>query len=183
MRLASKLCIGASLALLVLSIWPARMSLGLFAAFTFSLIWLPLTAFAVLRSASQECQRPGEAARASRTRSWALSAGATLLLTLAALCVSLPVRLGFAASRSAFEAGLAGPHDPGRPLGLYRVDRRDADPRGGVYFRTGTSEDGPFITSWGIAHRPNPKGSPYGMGRYDRVHLTGDWYAFSASDH
>jgi hypothetical protein len=185
MRLASKLCIGACLALLVLAAWPAKLEYVLIFAVLSFWIWFPATVVAVLVSAFREWRRPYAAAKVGRTRRWALFAGATAILTFAAMWWSLPLRLGFAASKSTFEARLSGPHASGRRCGLYRVDRREADPRGGVYFLTGTAPDfiSPDRILSGFAHRPNLQGSPFGEVNYRLLHLGGDWYAFSAGDH
>jgi hypothetical protein len=71
-----------------------------------------------------------------------------------------------------------------RRIGIYWVDKYVADPRGGVYFRTGTGVDGfgPDVMSYGFAYRPNADGSPFGGARYGRWRLFGDWYWFRASD-
>jgi hypothetical protein len=69
-----------------------------------------------------------------------------------------------------------------RRLGIFYVDRYAADSRGGVYFRTTTSPDGPDETSYGFAYKPNPEGSPFGNACYRTLRLTGDWFLFRASN-
>jgi len=99
-------------------------------------------------------------------------------------------RVAFAFCRAEFERRLAAP-----PAGAHLADLRQrirpffvdswaADPRGGVFFRTGTGYDGigPDTVSSGFVHRPNMHGTPFGAAGYRLEHLQGDWYWFRASD-
>ena len=63
-------------------------------------------------------------------------------------------------------------------LDLFWVDQWGTDNRGGTYFRTMTSGG----NSYGFAHQPNQKGSPFGDENYRLHHMTDDWYSFAASD-
>jgi hypothetical protein len=115
---------------------------------------------------------------------------ALVVMTVALLYFQIPLRIGFAAARTGFQshAAAAPPSDWGGKwlgkVGIYQVDAYAADPRGGVYFRTGTAQDGmgPDLMSYGFAYRPNPTGTPFGRARYRMGRLTGDWYWFAASD-
>jgi hypothetical protein len=71
-----------------------------------------------------------------------------------------------------------------RRLGMWHVDRYGTDPRGGTYFRIGTSMDGigPDTMSHGFAFKPNPEGSPFGNAKYYYSRITGSWFYFAASD-
>jgi hypothetical protein len=137
-------------------------------------------------------QRPrAQADRLSARRLFV--APAVIVVTAALLYFHIPLRLAFAAARSGFEPHVAtaplAPESsiPRAPLGkisIYRVDVYAADPRGGVYFRTGWGQDGmgPDRMSFGFAYRPNATGTPFGRARYRIGHLGGEWYWFMASD-
>ena len=111
-------------------------------------------------------------------------------LTLALLVFYIPRRIAFLAHRGPFEKHVASVRANGYPterpgwIGIYRVDMCVTDPRGGVYFRTGTGPDGigPDTVSYGFVYRPNRKGSPFGASGYRVRRLGGEWYWFEASD-
>ncbi|MFO0950214.1 MAG: hypothetical protein U0835_03495 [Isosphaeraceae bacterium] len=129
-------------------------------------------------------------------RRWVQVLGLSFVLVLGSFGLALsrwPVRVGFAASRPAFERYLpAAPPPGGRTrageslgwFGIYRVDVCARDERGGVFFRTGTGPDGvgPDRESYGFAYRPNTQGTPFGRAGYRLRRLAGDWYIFSVSD-
>jgi hypothetical protein len=113
-----------------------------------------------------------------------------IVVTCALIALDVPRRIAFAASRTEFEPLLAraGVSDYqgtalDRQLGLYRVDRFAADPRGGIYFRVATGRDGlgPDVMSYGFAYRPNPQGTPFGAAHYAFHSLRDEWYWFCAS--
>lgn len=101
----------------------------------------------------------------------------------------VPVRIGFLASRPAFDRWLAQNPKPANrslttQLGWYAVNHYADDPRGGHYFRVyqGGNGLGPDIMSYGFVYRPNSEGTPFGAAEYRVYHLDGDWYWFHASD-
>lgn len=67
-------------------------------------------------------------------------------------------------------------------IGPYVVDLFCKDERGGVYFRTSATPEGPDILSHGFAYRPNLNGAPFGKSSYKINRIYGDWYVFSISD-
>lgn len=69
-------------------------------------------------------------------------------------------------------------------IGVWTVDRYAADPRGGVFFRTGTAIDGisPDTMSYGFAYQPNTNGTPFGNARYWMSEVAPDWYHFRVSN-
>lgn len=131
--------------------------------------------------------------RGNVSRTWIVATSFVVLACPFAIASGLPLRLAFAISRPAFERYLE-PGDPvdvtrrdhsfDRRLGLYHVDNRAVDRRGGVYFRTRQGADGlgPDVMSHGFAYRPNHEGTPYGRSGYSLKHLFGSWYRFQASD-
>lgn len=103
----------------------------------------------------------------------------------------VPCRIAFAASRTSFEQMVpqaTSSEYQGTPLnrrlGIYKVDKYAADPRGGVYFRVYSGGDGfgPDRMSYGFAYKPNQKGTPFGAAHYRVFRLGNDWYWFRASD-
>ncbi len=122
---------------------------------------------------------------------WRWIARVMIAASIAMMLSGWAPRLGFSASRSAFDRYLSartpiGPEAgaPPRFVGLYRVDACLSDPRGGVYFRCFSHPDGidADTVSYGFAHCPNPQGSPFGDAGYMPRPLGGDWFVFSASD-
>lgn len=112
-----------------------------------------------------------------------------MALTLVLLIYGIPRRVAFLASRPAFERFVAsaplskyGGEVLDARVGLYRVDRYAADPRGGVYFRVYSGADFLDIMSHGFAYRPNRQGTPFGSARYEVFHIAGDWFIFRASN-
>src|SRR5438094_93954 len=78
-------------------------------------------------------------------------ASAMLIGTYVLLKFYVPRRVAFAITRSQFEQFIAQAHTPApqskrislnRKFGVYRVDSYGADPRGGVYFRVHSGQDG-----------------------------------------
>ena len=111
-----------------------------------------------------------------------------LCLVYGMLKFYIPRRVVFPIHRSVFAGCVARAPEShsgaplGRRLGMYYVDAFAKDPRGGVYFRTGTTSNWIDIQSWGFAYQPNDLGTPFGNGHY-RVHpLVGEWYWFVASN-
>jgi hypothetical protein len=175
--------VGAAM-LLVMSVWPGYASgcwyvIGLGLAALLGISWL----FVVLRIRYHR-----------RPLGFRAAAFAPLIVVVTYLLLTfyVPRRIAFRAALDQFEAMLpsapAATENGARPLnrrlGVYRVDQYAADPRGGVYFRTGAGQDGigPDRMSFGFVHRPNPSGTPFGAARYLFRPLGGDWYWFQASD-
>lgn len=69
-------------------------------------------------------------------------------------------------------------------VGIWHVDERMIDSRGGIYFRIGKSMDGisPDQMSFGFVYQPNREGSPFGNAKYECYRITRKWYFFHASD-
>ena len=114
-----------------------------------------------------------------------------LLATYVLLKFYVPRRIAFALSQSTFEAQLAKASPSARGgapmnsmIGVYRVDKFAADPRGGVFFRVHSGKDGigPDAMTYGFAHKPNAEGTPFGAAHYRTYRLGGDWFWFHASD-
>jgi len=103
----------------------------------------------------------------------------------------VPRRIAFRASvgdfrslcSSAQESEYMG-NELNRRIGVWTVDRYAADPRGGVFFRTGTAMDGisPDTMSYGFAYRPNTNGTPFGNAKYWISEVAPDWYHFRVSN-
>jgi len=112
-----------------------------------------------------------------------------VVLTFALLLFYVPRRIAFWFVRGEFERHVASAvrsKSGGKPLGrigIYAVDEYAADPRGGVYFRSGSQPSwGPDRVSYGFAYKPNKKGTPFGAAEYGVWPLGGGWYWFRASD-
>jgi hypothetical protein len=191
--------------------WIVPLFLLAFVASPVVLIALPFLGVAALRAGERSGERKkaktidtdpmGDAVGGMESprqtwRPWWMSASigaAVVAASLILIATQVPMRIAFVVSRSAFEAtrventpwssgeiGFSVPLD--RRLGVLRVDRYGEDPRGGVYFRTGTSMDAIDTMSHGFVHKPNGEGTPFGRSRYRVRHLVDDWYVFSASD-
>lgn len=123
---------------------------------------------------------------------WIQAVTATVVIVGTVFLVrrDVPQRIAFRASREAFDGLLADAPSSkegvvlDRRLGAYYVDEYAADPRGGTYFRvyTGTDRTGTVSMSYGFAHSPNPKGSPFGAAKYRTYHVADDWWWFRASE-
>lgn len=128
--------------------------------------------------------RPGR----PRQRRSALVVLLTLAATPALLLTDTPRRILFRRHQAEFEALLPQAPPPGDrevvPLNadmeVLWVDQWGTDRRGGTYFRTLAADRG--AQSFGFAHRPNDRGSPFGDARYEVRHLSGDWYSFAAAE-
>jgi hypothetical protein len=177
--------------LLPLSIYPGLLSELAFLALLFAPFWMPATCISAWVFLDVLRQVPDLLAPPRWRRRRLAAAALVLALNAGLLGWGVPRRLAFLHARPGFEALVAaappaysavGSLD--RPLGVYRVDRFAADPRGGVYFRTRSGPDGLYagLMSYGFAHRPNPAGSPFGDDKYALAHVVGDWYAFQASE-
>ena len=193
MKMAANLVLllacAASVAAVVLSVYPGILRDVLFVLVLASILWLPLAAIAavawlvlMIRSKVRFIDWP-----------WLRYglAAAILLSTFVLVLFYVPRRLAFAYSISDFQALVeqAPVHESGgEPLnqrvGVFMVQDYAADPRGGVYFRVYQGGDGigPDIMSYGFVHQPNREGTPYGAARYGLYHLGSGWYWFRASD-
>lgn len=176
--------IAGGFGLLLLSVWPGYVvGCWLIFAYPLTLALGVAWCFVVWRGTRRKAASP-VTARA------VLVAPIVVCITYALLVLYVPRRVVFAAFAGQFEAHVAGA-PVGRPakplnerLGIYQVDEYAADPRGGVYFRTGWTGDGigPDRLSFGFAYRPNTEGSPFGSKYYAPRRLFGQWYWFKASD-
>lgn len=180
-----------SLVLLVLSIYPGVLPDLLFLGLLSSPFWFPglclLGVFFInLSHDTPSLHRPPFLQRRSAKLSLTV-----LVLNSVLLWTDIPCRLGFLLSQPEFSALAESVPVPLSErgileyrAGLFKVDRCDTDPRGGLYFRTHRGSDGlrPREISYGFARRPNPSGSPFGNVNYRRSHLIGDWYCFAASN-
>ena len=114
------------------------------------------------------------------------------VLAFGLVVLRVPLRIGFAVSRPAFDRFLRTTDIPaermrdGQPVsrwfGIYYVDRWAHDSRGGIYFRTGTGADMIDQMSYGFVLQPNPKGTPFGAAHYFYPRLFGQWHTFYVSD-
>lgn len=147
-------------------------------------VWIGLLVFTIIRSKRRADQ-------ATSTTPWTRITATALILVVAyaALKFYVPRRLVFPFNRSDFAAHVT--HAPesdfgGEPLdqwlGIYHVDEYAKDPRGGVYFRTGTNWSLFNTVSWGFVYQPNSQGSPFGDNDYVIRSLGGGWYWFTAND-
>jgi hypothetical protein len=173
--------------LISVSLWPGAL-VGCFALLLLPFIallgiaWLFLVITALPRPWGRASALP---------RDQLMLAPIMVMFTLLLLIFYIPRRIAFVAFRSQFASYVpSAPASNGRPapldkwLGIYHADSYGSDPRGGVYFRTGTGADGigPDQMSYGFAYQPNTKGTPFGAAHYGIWHLSGDWYWFRASD-
>ena len=189
-----------AIVLLVMSIWPdyaggcCGFLVGAGAAGLLGVSWL----FVVLQAQYRRKWPP--------VRQMA-AAPLVVLLTYAMLNLYIPRRVAFIACQEQFDEIVARSVSPttttapsttlpdvgsrqtdpvplNRRLGVYRVDQYAIDPRGGIYFRTGTGQDGmgPDTMSYGFVYRPNPDGTPFGASRYLVRRIRGDWHWFQASN-
>jgi hypothetical protein len=177
--------------LLVLAAWPCGLEQAL--SFPVCLPLLPLGAWLllVLAAAVWDVVRLGLAlSRRTRLRRWVwgVLAAVVVIITLALLSGDAPLRVAFAATRGEWDQ-LQASVPPGAKrlaggrVSIYRVEDISTDPRGGVYFRTSSTGIGIGPTGWfaGFAYEPNSRGTPYGSHQYELHHLSGPWYAFSAT--
>ena len=175
--------------LLGMSVYP-----GLIASTIFSLLgfisllpllglWFLFVGFMAVRDIWQ---------RRSLRSAFALQAAAISLFAFGLVVLRVPMRLGFAVSRPAFERFLRDAAVPvesqrrsaelSRWFGIYHVDRWGIDARGGTYFRTGTGADFIDEFSYGFVFQPNRQGTPFGAAKYYLTRIAGEWRTFSASD-
>ena len=133
--------------------------------------------------------RPGR----PRRRGMAVVVLLCLAVTPLLLLTAVPRRLMFRQHQGEFETLLTQAPPPGNQaaiglnadLSIFWIDQWGTDARGGTYFRTVAGRDDQGRAdrrSFGFAYRPNDQGSPFGDGRYELQHLTGDWYSFAATD-
>ncbi len=202
MNLLLKLVFFTAIGLMTLSAYPGRLGSLAFLAFFLAIpafflfilglfvvmIWLACLPARSKQNLSAAVDSWGHS-QGKVSRVWIVASALVVL----ACPLAIPVRIAFWISRPAFDRYL----DPGAPaqlvgrddtfdhrLGLYRVDSRSVDPRGGTYFRThsGGHGIGPDVMSHGFAYRPNNHGTPYGRCGYTLTHLFGSWYRFQACD-
>jgi hypothetical protein len=182
LRVVNRITVAGGVLLLLLSLWPGFV-IGCFLVLAYPLILgLGLTWLVVVFLGTKPNTPSPLGARA------VLVAPIVVCLTYASLRYYIPRRIAFAACKGQFEkhipAAEAGTPSAPEWMGMYRVDKYEADRNGGVYFRTGTTGDGfgPDTLSYGFAYKPNRKGSPFGAASYRVYRLFGDWYWFQASN-
>jgi len=186
-RAINAITIAGGIVLLVMSLWPGYaggclLLLALPLIAMLGLAWLIVVALA--------------ASQAKGTKPLAVRqvfvAPLVVCLTYAMLTFYIPRRIAFRVVQSRFDSLVPSAtvsEDGGtkldRWLGIYHVDEYAADPRGGVYFRTGSAPDllAPDTMFYGFAFQPNGQGTPFGARRYLVRPLGRDWYWFQVSDH
>ena len=173
-----------------MAVWPGQIE-GV--AFSIPLICfsLPLLGFWFLMLAMWSLNDLANLSKPTTKPSWwGISSAGVMSVTLGLLWLHIPQRIAFACCYADLQEMAADAPVVqrewaiGRQVGPYRVDRYGADQRGGVFFRTGTGQDGigPDEMSYGFAYQPNGQGSPFGNASYRLRHLFGNWYAFAASN-
>lgn len=177
-----------SVSLLALSLWPDVLA----KIFFFTMLTFPLVATAglvILVLVVRMAIKTRRAAIAVVFR-FAL-AGLIISASLFAVVFSIPRRIVFPIFQSSFQKFVDSVPlseyevtELNRRIGIWRVDRYRADPRGGLYLRTGSGPDGlgPDLMSYGFAYKPNTEGSPFGNAHYHTDRLVEDWYYFQVSD-
>jgi hypothetical protein len=178
------------LAVLTISIYPGVLNDLVLPAIFLSFFAIPLVAIIGLATLIVLARRGG---LKNIKIPWRRAAAVAVVLFAACLMLGLdvPRRIAFAVSRSKFEQLLSQAPKSDRQgaplnqrLGIYYVDEYVADPRGGVFFRVHCGSDGigPDRMSYGFAHAPNRKGTPFGAAHYRLFELGNEWYWFRASD-
>jgi len=186
-RAINAITIAGGIVLLVMSLWPGYaggclvlLALPLIAML--GLAWLIVVAVAASQSKGTKPLPVRQV----------LVAPLVVGLTYGMLTFYIPRRVAFRAVQSRFESYIQSAtvsEDGGKKLdrwlGIYHVDEYAADPRGGVYFRTGSAPDllAPDTMFYGFAFQPNGQGTPFGARRYLVRPLGRDWYWFQVSDH
>jgi hypothetical protein len=183
------LACAASVAAVLLSIYPGMLRDLMFVLMLTSIIWLPLAAVLgivwlvlMVRSKARLIDWP-----------WVRYGLAAVVLGSAFVLVLyyVPRRLAFMASLAQFQALVAqapvqeyGGTALNQRLGVFMVEDYAADQRGGVYFRVYQGGDGigPDVMSYGFTYQPNRAGTPYGASSYSLYRLGSGWYWFHASD-
>ena len=189
LRVVNVCCGSGAAFLLLMGTYPGGVSqLGCMIVLLFPLIaGLGLTWLLVL---ARSLPRPLGTGRPMPRIGAILTAPVLVILTVALLAKAVPLRVGFYPAVGAFNAMLPKAPPPStfdpvrlnRRVGIYRVDEWVTDPRGGVYFRTGTTADMIDTISFGFAYKPNKTGTPFGAASYRYGRLTGGWYWWSASN-
>ena len=170
--------------LLTLSLWPGYV-IGclLFLAYPLIALLVVVWLFIVIRALPKPAGR-GERILLRQM----LFAPVIVCVTFFLLVFYIPRRVAFRLCMGQFERQLNGNPAASQPvamnrwLGIYRVDEIGADPRGGVYFRTGTAADMIDTISYGFAHHPNSGGSPFGNANYRLHPIAPGWYWFETSN-
>jgi len=185
-RAINAITIAGGIVLLVMSLWPGYaggclLLLALPLIAMLGLAWLIVVALAASHAKGTKPLRVRQV----------LVAPLVVCLTYGMLTFYIPRRIAFRVVQSRFDSLVPSAtvsEDGGtkldRWLGIYHVDEYAADPRGGVYFRTGSAPDGisPDTMSYGFAFQPNGKGTPFGEARYVVRSLGRGWYWFEVSD-
>ncbi|MDB6170920.1 MAG: hypothetical protein JWL59_231 [Chthoniobacteraceae bacterium] len=118
-----------------------------------------------------------------------LQAAAISLFAFGLIMLGVPMRLGFAVSRPAFERFLRDAAAPvesprrsaelSRWFGIYHVDRWGIDAGGGTYFRTGTGGGESDECSYGFVFQPDGEVTPLTAAKYYESLIARDWHTFS----
>jgi hypothetical protein len=176
-----------AIVLIMMSMWPGFV-IGCFLVLALPLIALLGIAWLIVAvGALRQSGRPSKPHLARQL----MLAPLLVCLTYGVLKFYVPRRIAFLAVRTRFDSFVAsapvsdyGSKKLDRWIGIYHVDEYAADPRGGVYFRTGSGPDGigPDMMSYGFVYRPNPQGTPFGATRLEIRRITQDWCWFQTSD-
>lgn len=179
---------------LVLQLFPAAFDYVLMLGFVAACLLLPVGGIVLFlwMLVSAMRGRPDRWPKRPVAAGWACG---MLACTALLLVLQVPVRVAFLGMRGGFEAlraevelaaaatqDSAGGSSLSRRVGIYEIDQCAADARGGLYFRVATSPDMVDTISYGVAHRPNRDGSPFGGAEYHLRWLGGEWYWFEASN-
>ncbi len=131
--------------------------------------------------------------RRSLRSAYALQSAAISLFAFGLVVLRVPMRLGFAVSRPAFERFLQEAPVPvkspremevemaSRWFGIYHVDEWGIDARGGTYFRTGRGSDVLNEYSYGFVFQANREGTPFGAAKYYLTRIAPEWHTFFVS--
>ncbi len=109
----------------------------------------------------------------------AIAIPSVIVLTGVLLFAGAPRHAAFLWSRSALDAAAGdGPRSLDNRLGLYSVESRIRDPRGGTYFRLRSEPTEVDGIIYGLVKNPNKEGDPYGDFGYRLTPISADWYWF-----
>jgi hypothetical protein len=117
-----------------------------------------------------------------RPNNWAM---VILLVTVFLMYFHVPAKLSFAFSSAGFQEAITMPaSQPGKTIGLYKVEAIERTLSGEVFFPT-KNFWASSVTSWhGFVYRPDRqdsnKNAPFRarFGAHTYTHLFGDWYIF-----
>ncbi len=176
--------------LIVLSLYPGMASTLFDLAFFTALFWIPVVGIAgvvvfvqVIRSLIRDWRQT-----MPLVGLFCLS-GVVGMLCLILAISGIPRGIAFRASAGEFKSLCSSAQQSeymgnklNKRIGVWTVDRYAADPRGGVFFRTGTAADFVDTISYGFAYHPNTNGTPFGNAGYWLSEVESGWYYFWVSN-